>query len=126
MEMLRGFPLTPGVHTTLTLWLDCILVVQEGRRKEMMGMMVNVNTTSKEEDLLQLAESLSRLGQSTRETRTMLWSALQATQLIHIDMEVATGMRAIEASSNNDETKAKPDDTIVHEDEANGCDGVNE
>ena len=67
MEKLRGFPLTPGVHTTLTLWLDCILVVQEGRRKEMMGMMVN--NTSKEEDLLQLAESLSRLSQSTRETR---------------------------------------------------------
>ena len=67
MEKLRGFPLTPGVHTTLTLWLDCILVVQEGRRKEMMGMMVN--NTSKEEDLLQLAESLSRLSHSTRETR---------------------------------------------------------
>jgi len=126
MEKLRGFPLTPGVHTTLTLWLDCILVVQEGRRKEMMGMMVN--NTSKEEDLLQLAESLSRLSQSTRETRTMLWSALQATQLIHIDMEVATGLKVIEATTNNDETKPMPDadDAVVNEDEDNGCDDVNE
>ena len=26
----------------------------------------------------------------------MLWSALQATHLIHIDMEVATGLRAVQ------------------------------
>ena len=26
----------------------------------------------------------------------MLWSALQATQLIHIDREVATGVKAVE------------------------------
>ena len=26
----------------------------------------------------------------------MLWSALQATQLIHIDREVATGLRQVE------------------------------
>ena len=26
----------------------------------------------------------------------MLWSALQATQLIHIDMEVATGLKAVQ------------------------------
>lgn len=58
----------------------------------------------------------------------MLWSALQATQLIHIDMEVATGLKVIEATTNNDETKPMPDadDAVVNEDEDNGCDDVNE
>lgn len=51
---------------------------------------------SKEEDVLALAESLASLSLATRETRTMLWSALQATQLIHIDREVATGLRQVE------------------------------
>ena len=37
MERLRGFPLTPGVHTSLTKWLDCVLCVQERRRKEVLG-----------------------------------------------------------------------------------------
>ena len=35
MEKLRGFPLSPEVHATLTHWLDCVLMVQERRRKEM-------------------------------------------------------------------------------------------
>ena len=71
MEKLRGFPLTPGVHTTLTLWLDCVLMVQERRRKEMISMVNMVTNTgmAKEEDVLQLAEALSRLSYSTRETR---------------------------------------------------------
>ena len=68
MEKLRGFPLTPGVHTTLTLWLDCVLMVQERRRREMMG----VATVIKEEaELASLAESLARLSQATRETRSV-------------------------------------------------------
>ena len=37
MERLRGFPLTPGVHTSLTKWLDCVLCVQDRRRKEVLG-----------------------------------------------------------------------------------------
>ena len=30
-------PLTLGVHTSLTKWLDCVLCVQERRRKEVLG-----------------------------------------------------------------------------------------
>ena len=37
-------PLTPGVHTSLTKWLDCVLCVQERRRKEVLGW-VNSNST---------------------------------------------------------------------------------
>merc|ERR1719147_143930 len=37
MERLRGFPLTPGVHTSLTRWLDCVLTVQDRRRREIVG-----------------------------------------------------------------------------------------
>ena len=66
MEKLRGFPLTPGVHTTLTLWLDCVLMVQERRRREMMGMAAVIK---EEAELASLAESLARLSQATRETR---------------------------------------------------------
>ena len=29
--------ITPGVHTSLTKWLDCVLCVQERRRKEVLG-----------------------------------------------------------------------------------------
>ena len=75
MEKLRGFPLTPGVHTTLTKWLDCVLMVQDRRRKELMSLMDPVLArahpagVSKEEDVLALAESLASLSLATRETR---------------------------------------------------------
>ena len=72
MEKLRGFPLTPGVHTTLTVWLDCVLMVQDRRRREMMTVMDPVMVrpvTIKDEDVLLLAEGLAKLSQSTRETR---------------------------------------------------------
>ena len=29
--------LFPGVHTSLTKWLDCVLCVQDRRRKEVLG-----------------------------------------------------------------------------------------
>merc|ERR1719500_1961191 len=38
MERLRGFPLTPGVHTNLTRWLDRVLIVQDRRRREIVGL----------------------------------------------------------------------------------------
>ena len=70
MEKLRGFPLTPGVHTTLTKWLDWVLIVQDRRRKEMLGLMDPVRAApSKEEDILALAEGLARLSLAARETR---------------------------------------------------------
>ena len=70
MEKLRGFPLTPGVHTTLTKWLDWVLIVQDRRRKEMLGLMDPVRAApSKEEDVLALAEGLARLSLAARETR---------------------------------------------------------
>jgi len=107
MERLRGFPLTPGVHTTLTKWLDCVLIVQDKRRKEIVGVCGGGPTdpmfartlpgmVGREEDILALAEGLSKLSQATRETRTVLWSALQATQLVHIDREIATGVKAVD------------------------------
>jgi len=109
MERLRGFPLTPGVHTTLTKWLDCVLIVQDKRRKEIVGVCGGATAdpmfaralpgmVGREEDILALAEGLSKLSQATRETRTVLWSALQATQLVHIDREVATGVKAVQDS----------------------------
>jgi len=109
MERLRGFPLTPGVHTTLTKWLDCVLIVQDKRRKEIVGVCGGgpadpmfaralPGMVGREEDILALAEGLSKLSQATRETRTVLWSALQATQLVHIDREIATGVKAVEDS----------------------------
>jgi len=36
------------------------------------------------------------LARAARETRTTLWSALQATQLVELDREVATGLRKLE------------------------------
>lgn len=40
----------------------------------------------------------------------MLWSALQATHLIHIDMEVATGLKAVQDifTTSKDKGKAEP------------------
>ena len=78
MEKLRGFPLTPGVHTTLTTWLDCVLMVQDCRRKEMMGVAV----IKEEAELTSLAESLARLSQATRETRC---SNIQITYFIFFE-----------------------------------------
>ena len=73
MEKLRGFPLTPGVHTTLTKWLDWVLIVQDRRRKEMLGLLDPVRvlapSPSKEEDVVALAEGLARLSLAARETR---------------------------------------------------------
>ena len=73
MEKLRGFPLTPGVHTTLTKWLDWVLIVQDRRRKEMLGLMDPVRVMAagpgKEEDVLALADGLARLSLAARETR---------------------------------------------------------
>ena len=75
MERLRGFPLTPGVHTTLTRWLDCVLGVQERRRREMAAScpppgLASLHAKETAEDtVLQLAEGLARLSQATRETR---------------------------------------------------------
>ena len=42
--------------------------------------------------------------------RTMLWSALQATHLIHIDMEVATGLKAVQDifATSKDKGEAEP------------------
>jgi hypothetical protein len=100
MERLRGFPLTPGVHTTLTKWLDCVLTVQDKRRKEIVGVCGGgpslPSMVGREEDILALAEGLAKLSYATRETRTVLWSALQATQLVHIDREIATGVKAVD------------------------------
>ena len=69
MEKLRGFPLSPEVHATLTHWLDCVLMVQERRRKEMVGVMDPLVARSVGHDILQLAESLARLSEAIRETR---------------------------------------------------------
>lgn len=130
MERLRGFPLTPGVHTTLTKWLDCVLNVQDKRRKEIVGVCGGGPTdplfartlpgmVGREEDILALAEGLAMLSQATRETRTVLWSALQATQLVHIDREIATGVKAV------DDTTALP--TAAPEVEKGGeCKAVKE
>jgi len=48
------------------------------------------------EDVLDLAGALADLARAARETRTTLWSALQATQLVELDREVATGLRKLE------------------------------
>ena len=51
--------------------------------------------------------------------RTVLWSALQATQLVHIDREIATGVKAV------DDTTALP--TAAPEVEKGGeCKAVKE
>ena len=52
----------------------------------------------------------------------MLWSALQATQLIHIDMEIATGLRAVQdtfelADTNQDTTKEQTDSDVTEKEE---------
>jgi hypothetical protein len=98
MERLRGFPLTPGVHTSLTKWLDCVLSVQDRRRKEVLGMPWPPPPAlpPQAEDVLDLAGALADLARAARETRTTLWSALQATQLVELDREVATGLRKLE------------------------------
>ena len=49
--------------------------------------------------------------------RTMLWSALQATHLIHIDMEVATGLKAVweikeKAEENEDEDNRAKEEEV--------------
>merc|ERR1719419_710397 len=85
MERLRGFPLTPGVHTSLTRWLDCVLIVQDRRRREIVGgPWTCVPWVGREEDMMSLALALAELARAARETRTTLWSALQATQLVHL------------------------------------------
>jgi len=107
MERLRGFPLTPGVHTVLTSWLDCVLGVQDKRRQEIVsfsgppGIPAPPFTAQppKDEDILALASSLANLSLATRQTRTVLWSALQATQLVDLDREVATGLKEVEDST---------------------------
>lgn len=71
MEKLRGFPLSPGVHSTLTIWLDCVLMVQERRRKEMVGMMDPSMARNIGQDIMMLAEGLAQLSQSIRETRSI-------------------------------------------------------
>ena len=40
----------------------------------------------------------------------MLWSALQATHLIHIDMEVATGLKAVQEifTTTKDKVEVEP------------------
>ena len=52
----------------------------------------------------------------------MLWSALQATHLIHIDMEVATGLKAVQEifTTSKDKGEAEPavrkeEDNIITE-----------
>ena len=54
----------------------------------------------------------------------MLWSALQATHLIHIDMEVATGLKAVQEifTTTKDKVEVEPvrkeeDDIITEVDE---------
>lgn len=59
------------------------------------------------DDVLDLAGALADLARAARETRTTLWSALQATQLVELDREVATGLRKLEdeLSRNGEEVK---------------------
>ena len=118
MEKLRGFPLTPGVHTALTRWLDCVLLVQDRRRREIVGVQCGgAGLLAREEDILALADSLARLGAASRETRTVLWSSLQATQLIHIDREVATGLRAVPERESQTEKKEQREEYEEREEE---------
>ena len=53
----------------------------------------------------------------------MLWSALQATQLIHIDMEMATGLKAVQdtfvVEDTNQETSKEDPDSDLTEKESN-------
>ena len=53
----------------------------------------------------------------------MLWSALQATQLIHIDMEIATGLKAVQdtfvVEDTNQETSKEDPDSDLTEKESN-------
>merc|ERR1719500_331802 len=118
MERLRGFPLTPGVHTSLTKWLDRVLIVQDRRRREIVGLpWAQHPLLPREEDLLDLAGALAALARAARETRTTLWSALQATQLVDLDREVATGLRKLDEVE-----QVKVDDTATNEDKASGTD----
>ena len=47
----------------------------------------------------------------------MLWSALQATHLIHIDMEVATGLKAVQDIFTTSKDKETAEATKKEEDE---------
>lgn len=47
----------------------------------------------------------------------MLWSALQATHLIHIDMEVATGLKAVQDIFTTSKDKETEEPTKKEEDE---------
>lgn len=81
----------------------------------MVGMMDPSMARNIGQDIMMLAEGLAQLSQSIRETRTMLWSALQATQLLDVDKEIASGKRPIESEAANEnslveETKAQNDE----------------
>jgi hypothetical protein len=56
---------------------------------------------------LDLAGALADLARAARETRTTLWSALQATQLVELDREVATGLRKLEDELSRDGEEIK-------------------
>lgn len=81
----------------------------------MVGMMDPSMARNIGQDIMMLAEGLAQLSQSIRETRTMLWSALQATQLLDVDKEITSGKRPIESEAANEnslveETKAQNDE----------------
>lgn len=46
-------------------------------------------------DILALAESIRALSVASRRIRTSMWSALQATNLFHIDMALASGEKEL-------------------------------
>jgi hypothetical protein len=53
------------------------------------------------------AQQVVLLARAARETRTTLWSALQATQLVELDREVATGLRKLDEESSREEQQSK-------------------
>jgi Meiosis-specific coiled-coil domain-containing protein MEIOC len=59
--------------------------LQESRRAEILH--------CRERDVKSLADSLAALAHATRRARTALWSALQATQHIGVDREIALGFQ---------------------------------
>jgi hypothetical protein len=60
--------------------------LQESRRAEILH--------CRERDVKSLADSLAGLAHATRRARTALWSALQATQHLTVDMDLALGFQA--------------------------------
>jgi hypothetical protein len=65
------------------------------------------------------------LARAARETRTTLWSALQATQLVELDREVATGLRKLEDEDlSTDKQDQEEEQTKDTETIGNACENM--